>query len=122
MEARPEGWRASEPACCPYLHEAVELVGRRWSGAIIEVLRLHGPLRFSELAQAIPGLSDRLCSERVKELESRGLVRRTVLPGPPVRVEYELTDMGRALGPALSELGAWAREWLRAAGRPPGVG
>ncbi len=100
--------------CCPHLHEAVELIGRRWTGAIIEVLRQDGPLRFSEIVQAIPGLSDRLCSERVKELEARGVVARTVYAGPPVRVEYGLTRMGRALGPALVELQSWAQEWLPA--------
>jgi len=105
-----------EPACCPLLHDAIELIGRRWSGAIIEVLRQHGPMRFSEIAQAVPGLSDRLLSERVKELEHRGVVRRDVESGPPVRVTYALTDMGRALGPALTELGEWARRWLP---RPP---
>jgi DNA-binding HxlR family transcriptional regulator len=99
-------------SCCPQLHEAVELIGRRWSGAIIEVLRQDGPLRFSALVQAIPGLSDRLCSERVKELEARGVVERTVHSGPPVRVEYALTPMGRALGPALAELQTWAHQWL----------
>jgi DNA-binding HxlR family transcriptional regulator len=101
--------------CCPYLHEAVELVGRRWTGAIIEVLRTEDrPLRFSEIVNAVPGLSDRLCSERMKELEARGLVERTVHPGPPVRVEYALTEMGRGLGPALTELQRWARDWLAA--------
>lgn len=114
MELREEeGQRsAADCGCCPHLHEAVELIGRRWTGAIIEVLR-HGPLRFSEIVGAIPGLSDRLCSERVKELEARGLIERTVHAGPPVRVEYALTDMGRGLGPALGELGRWARDWLR---------
>jgi DNA-binding HxlR family transcriptional regulator len=101
-----------ECSCCPHLHEAVELIGRRWTGAIIEVLRHDGPLRFSALVSAIPGLSDRLCSERVKELEARGVVERTVHAGPPVRVEYELTSMGRALGPSLTALQKWAAEWL----------
>jgi DNA-binding HxlR family transcriptional regulator len=101
------------PGCCPHLHEAVELVGRRWTGAILEVLRqAPRPLRFSEIAQAVPDLSDRLCSERMKELESRGIVERRVHPGPPVRVTYALTDMGHALGPALSELKSWAQAWL----------
>jgi DNA-binding HxlR family transcriptional regulator len=100
--------------CCPQLHQAVELIGRRWSGAIIEVLRQDGPLRFSALVQAIPGLSDRLCSERMKELEARGVVQRTVHAGPPVRVEYGLTPMGRELGPALAELQSWAQRWLEA--------
>src|SRR3981081_4126330 len=88
--------------CCPLYHEAVELVGRRWTGAILRVL-MDGPLRFSEIAQAVPELSDRLLSGRMKELESRGIVERTVRPGPPVRVEYRLSRMGRELEPALSE-------------------
>jgi len=106
-----------EPSCCPFYHEAVELVGRRWTGAILRVL-MDGPLRFSEVAQAIPELSDRLLSERMKELEARGIVERTVISGPPVRVEYRLSRMGRELEPALSELQQWAKRWL-ARGRVP---
>jgi DNA-binding HxlR family transcriptional regulator len=97
--------------CCPLYHEAVELVGRRWTGAILRVL-MDGPLRFSEIAQAIPELSDRLLSERMKELESRGIVQRTVIAGPPLRVQYELSQMGTELEPALIELQSWARRWL----------
>jgi DNA-binding HxlR family transcriptional regulator len=97
--------------CCPLYHEAVELVGRRWTGAILRVL-MDGPLRFSEIAQAVPELSDRLLSERMKQLEARGMVSRRVLPGPPVRVEYSLSRMGRELQPALSELERWANRWL----------
>lgn len=73
---------------------------------------MDGPLRFSEIAQAIPELSDRLLSERVKELEARGIVERTVSPGPPLRVQYGLSQMGRELEPALSELQRWAKRWL----------
>jgi DNA-binding HxlR family transcriptional regulator len=102
----------SRPACCPYYHEAVELIGRRWTGAIVAVLLDHGPLRFSEIANAVPELSDRLLSERMKELEARGVVSREVDPGPPVRVAYALTPMGRELRPALQELRSWARQWL----------
>jgi DNA-binding HxlR family transcriptional regulator len=106
--------------CCPHLHEAVELVGRRWTGAILEVLRQSSrPLRFSEIAQAVPDLSDRLCSERMKELEQRGLVERQGHPGPPVRVTYALTPMGAALGPALTELKSWAQHWLAGPGVEP---
>ena len=106
---------ARPPACCPFYHEAVELIGRRWTGAIVSVLLEHGgPLRFSEIAQAVPELSDRLLSERMKELESRGLVERHVEMGPPVRVTYELTPMGHELQPALDELRSWARQWLQA--------
>jgi DNA-binding HxlR family transcriptional regulator len=100
-------------SCCPLYHEAVELVGRRWTGAILRVL-MNGPLRFSEVAQAIPELSDRLLSERMKELEARGLVKRTVIPGRPPRVRYELSEMGRELEPALAEIETWAQRWLSA--------
>ena len=98
-------------ACCPLYHEAVELVGRRWTGAILRVL-MDGPLRFSQIAQAVPELSDRLLSERMKELEARGIVERTVIPGPPLRVEYSLSQMGAELEPALVELQTWANRWL----------
>jgi DNA-binding HxlR family transcriptional regulator len=108
---RSDKGRAS--GCCPLYHEAVEMVGRRWTGAILRVL-MDGPLRFSEISQSVPELSDRLLSERMKELEARGIVERTVLPGPPVRVEYELSQMGRELGPALAELQRWANRWLAA--------
>lgn len=101
-----------KPACCPLYHEAVELIGRRWTGAIVEVLLQGGEMRFSEIAAAVPELSDRLLSDRLKDLEQRGVVRREVHPGPPVKVTYELTDMGRSLQPALAELKAWARRWL----------
>src|SRR5213592_389041 len=108
-----------EPACCPLYHEAVELIGRRWTGAIVEVLLNGGAMRFSQIAAAVPELSDRLLSERMKELEARGVVERTVLSGPPVHVEYRLTEMGRALQPALSALRAWARQWLHEADDHP---
>jgi DNA-binding HxlR family transcriptional regulator len=101
-----------EARCCPYLHEAVELIGKRWSGAIIVVLLEGGAMRFSEIAQAIPQLSDRLLSERMKELEARGIVERRVQPDSPARVEYELTDMGRELAPTLQQLKSWSHRWL----------
>jgi DNA-binding HxlR family transcriptional regulator len=107
------------PSCCPYYHEAVELIGRRWTGAIVAVLMDGGSMRFSEIAHAVPELSDRLLSERMKELEARGVVSRNVDAGPPVKVVYELTDMGRSLEPALQELKSWARRWLREDERTP---
>ena len=102
----------SAPPCCPYYHEAIELIGRRWTGAIISVLLTREPLRFSDIAACVPDLSDRLLSERVKELERRGLVDRRVDPGPPVRVHYALTPMGRDLAPAVGELHGWAQRWM----------
>ena len=106
------------PPCCPYYHEAIELIGRRWTGAIISVLLDREPLRFSDISACVPDLSDRLLSERVKELERRGLVERRVEPGPPVRVQYSLTPMGRDLAPAVSELHGWAQRWMPAGAAP----
>src|SRR4051812_38516867 len=97
--------------CCQLYHRAVELVGKRWTGAILLVL-LDGPLRFSEIRHLVPDLSDRLLSERLKELESEDIVERRVHDGSPVRVEYALTGKGMALEPAVRALKAWANNWL----------
>ena len=98
-------------SCCTAYHRAVELVGKRWTGAILFVL-MDGPARFSEVKQLVPDLSDRLLSERMKELESEGIVRRRVVDETPVRVEYALTVKGEALEPAVRALKVWARSWL----------
>jgi len=98
-------------AFCPYYHRAVELIGRRWTGAILRAM-LGGVVRFSDLTHTIPGLSDRMLSERLKELEAEGIVRRVVIPETPVRIEYQLTPMGRALGSVIEAVGDWASVWL----------
>lgn len=95
---------------CPDFHAAVELVGRRWTGAILWSLS-DEPLYFADLNAAIPGISDRLLSTRLRELEAEGLVERSVHAGAPARVSYALSEKGRALQPALRELRAWARGW-----------
>ncbi len=89
------------------------MIGKRWTGAIISALT-ERPLRFRELARAVPGLSDRLLSHRLRELEQEGLVTREVEPDSPVRVTYSLTDAGSELRPAIDELQSWARRWHRA--------
>lgn len=96
---------------CPRFHHAVELVGRRWSGAILRAL-LSGATRFSDIQAAVPGLSDRLVSERLKELDAEGIVERIVIPETPVRIEYRLTEKGLALLPAIEALSEWAENWL----------
>ena len=100
------------PSCCPRYHAAVELVGKRWTGAILAVMLQGGTMRFSEIAQAVPALSDRLLSERMKELEARGIVERRVQPDAPVKVAYALTEMGQELAPALHQLKSWSHRWL----------
>jgi DNA-binding HxlR family transcriptional regulator len=99
---------------CPHFHAAIELIGKRWTGAILCALTA-SPLRFGELARAVPGLSDRLLSQRLRELEEEGLVEREVESGTPVRVTYSLTEKGSELGPAIGELKQWARRWNRTA-------
>jgi DNA-binding HxlR family transcriptional regulator len=111
VNTTPQADAIFDGAFCPYFHRAVELIGRRWTGAIVRAL-LCGVGRFGELAEAIPDLSDRMLSERLKELEAEGIVERVVTPTTPVRVEYCLTDKGRALGPILAAIGHWAGEWL----------
>lgn len=98
--------------CCPYYHEAVELLGRRWTGAIVEVLLQGGALRFGEMTAAVPELSDRLLSQRLKDLEDHGVVARHEDPGPPPCTRYALTPKGCELRPAVAELKAWGRRWL----------
>lgn len=96
---------------CASYQAAVELVGKRWSGAIVAVL-LDGPRRYGQLAAAVPGLSERLLAERLRELEQVGVVSRRIIPGPPVGVEYALTEAGHDLGPAIEAVAGWARRWL----------
>jgi DNA-binding HxlR family transcriptional regulator len=102
---------ASDSAFCPRYHHAVELIGRRWTGAILRAM-LSGRCRFSEIAAAVPGLSDRLLSERLKELESEGIVVRQVFPETPVRIEYVLTEKGHALDAATRAVAEWAQRWV----------
>ena len=91
-------------------HQAVELIGRRWTGAILRAL-LAGVSRFSDLTATVPGMSDRMLSERLKELEAEGLVVRRVIPETPVRIEYELTEKGRALQDVIEAVAVWAGRW-----------
>jgi DNA-binding HxlR family transcriptional regulator len=96
---------------CPVYHHAIELIGRRWTGVILRAM-LSGATRFSDIAGVVPGLSDRLLSERLKELESEGIVIRTVVPSTPVRIDYELTEKGLALNEVILAVSAWAEAWL----------
>ena len=98
-------------ALCPRFQRAMELVGKRWTGAILRML-IAGPCRFNELLSRVTGISDRLLSERLRELESVGMIKRDVIPGPPVRVIYELTCSGHELEPVIAALEAWAEKWI----------
>jgi DNA-binding HxlR family transcriptional regulator len=99
------------PALCERFHRAIELIGGRWTGAVIQLL-LRGPTRYGALRDAVPDISDRMLSERLRELEGEGIVERLVYPETPVRVEYKLTPKGEALEPTLKALGKWAERFV----------
>lgn len=98
------------PFCAVYTR-AIEILGRRWTGAILRAL-IAGRTRFNDIAHTVPGLSDRLLSERLKELEVEGIVKRTVTPCTPVRIDYTLTEAGQALVPVVQTVASWAEQWL----------
>lgn len=95
---------------CSELHHSIELIGKRWTGAIVSVM-LSGANHACDIRKAVPGLSDRLLTERLRELEAAGIVRRDVTDARPPIVEYELTPKGRALGPVLDSLSEWSASW-----------
>ncbi len=99
------------PALCGKFHRASELIGRRWTGAILFVL-MDSRCRFATLRNAIPEITDRMLSERLQELEREEIVARTVIPETPVRVEYSLTKKGRELTRAIDAITEWADKWV----------
>jgi len=107
MRKRP----AATPPLCARFHRASELIGRRWTGAIIFVL-LKARCRFATLRDAIPDITDRMLSDRLQELEEEGIVERTVVPATPVRVEYALTKKGHELASAIEAITDWAHRWI----------
>jgi DNA-binding HxlR family transcriptional regulator len=107
----PNNPATCEQAFCPYFHHAIELIGRRWVGAIVRALA-GGITRFGELRATIPDINDRILSERLKDLEAEGIVQRLVYPETPVRIEYHLTAKGQALQPIMEAVLQWAGAWL----------
>jgi DNA-binding HxlR family transcriptional regulator len=105
------------PELCTRFHRASELIGRRWTGAVIFVL-LKSRCRFAVLRDAIPEITDRMLSDRLQELEMEGIVDRTVIPETPVRVEYALTKKGRALAGPIDAIAEWAHKWSDAEAPP----
>ena len=114
-DRRIDDCEAQISAFCPTFHRAIELIGRRWTGVILRAM-LSGEARFSDIASVVPGLSDRLLSERLKELEAEGIVTRTVVASTPVRVDYALTEKGQALNEVIMAVSNWAEHWLTPTG------
>ena len=110
-----EGASNERLRACPHVDRVFAVLGKRWSGLLLDLL-LQRPARFSELARAVPALSERVLGDRLRELEASGLVTREVDPGPPITATYRLTPAGERLGPAMEALREWAKS-LEA--RPP---
>ncbi|NMM51846.1 winged helix-turn-helix transcriptional regulator [Paenibacillus aquistagni] len=102
------------PALCPRFEKAIELLSKRWAALIVYQLRL-GPQRFAHIEHSLPNLSSKVLSDRLKELEQEGLIRRDVYPETPVRIEYSLTEKGQALSPLFDDIAAWASQWVELA-------
>src|SRR6059058_2945265 len=102
---------ASTGSICPRYEHAIQLLGKRWTGLLLYTL-LEGPKRFCELTSTVEGLSDRVLSDRLRELELEGVVERVVYPQIPVRVEYKLTEKGRGLEPVVLAIRRWADKWV----------
>ncbi len=97
---------------CEHYQAVIELIGRRWMGAILRVLMSDGPRRFNELLAAIPDLSDRLLTERLRELTEHEIVERVPAPDiSPIAIQYRLTKSGRDLEVVVRAISAWARRW-----------
>lgn len=97
---------------CPKFEKTFSMLGKKWNGLIIKVL-LDGPKRFSELKLLIPELSDRMLTERFKELEACGILKRDVYPETPVRIEYSLTEEGYDFQNVMNEIQKWAEKWIK---------
>ena len=96
---------------CPRYEHATQLLGKRWTGLLLDAL-MQGSCRFCELTSLVEGLSDRVLSDRLRELEAEGIVKRVVYPQIPVRVEYQLTEKGYALKPVIEAIHTWAEQWI----------
>ncbi|HEX3784730.1 MAG TPA: helix-turn-helix domain-containing protein [Pseudonocardiaceae bacterium] len=107
---------------CTRFHTAIELIGTRWTGAILRAI-FTDQHRYAQIKAAVPGLSDTMLAQRLRTMEAEGLIQRRVIASSPVSVEYHLTAMGRDLEPALNALMAWSHKWipLPAADRPATV-
>ncbi len=102
---------SSSDHLCPRYEQAIQLLGKRWTGLILDTL-MAGPRRFCEMTSTVEGLSDRVLSDRLRELELEGIIDRVVYPHIPVRVEYRLTEKGQALRPVVQAIHQWAEQWI----------
>jgi DNA-binding HxlR family transcriptional regulator len=109
---KPIAVEANLSHTCPRYEHAIQIFGKRWTGLLLNAL-MQGSCRFCELTALVEGLSDRVLSDRLRELEAEGIIERVVFPHIPVRVEYQLTEKGHALKPVIDAIHLWAQEWVQ---------
>ena len=97
---------------CPRYERAMDILGKKWTCIMLRCL-MEEPRRFSDISAYVSGLSDRLLSQRLQELEEEGIVKREVYAQKPVVVEYSLTEKGKALRQVVSAIQSWADDWER---------
>lgn len=95
---------------CPKYESSIEIIGKKWTGLIIRVL-LDGPKRFKDIKGQIPSMSDKMLTDRIKELERLKVITRNVYPETPVRIEYELTPKGKDLEAVILSIQSWGEKW-----------
>ncbi|MCD7035812.1 winged helix-turn-helix transcriptional regulator [Metabacillus sp. GX 13764] len=100
----------NNPVLCSKVEKGMKIISQRWTSLIIYQL-LNGPQRFCEVEASLP-ISGRVLSERFKELEQEGIVKREVFPETPVRIVYSLTDKGKALEPIMRGIEEWSHSWI----------
>jgi DNA-binding HxlR family transcriptional regulator len=111
LAAAPDAFTHDAAICDSALVRAFGFLGKRWNGLLLGIL-VQRPAGFAELKRSVPGISDPVLSDRLKELSAAGLVKRVVDEGPPVSVTYQVTPAGQNLMPVLASLTEWARENL----------
>ncbi|WP_413302751.1 helix-turn-helix domain-containing protein [Bacillus sp. 1P10SD] len=100
-----------QPTICPKFEKAISLLSQRWTALVIYQLLL-GPQRFNEIQSSI-GISGKVLSDRLKELEHQGVVKREVIPETPVIIEYSLTEKGLSMEPILRTIESWSQAWVK---------
>ena len=105
-------WQSGQAQeACP-IAPAVDIVFSRWTTPILWQLNVHGRQRFSDLRNLVGGITAKVLTQRLRQLERDGLVSRTFHPEIPPRVEYEITDLGHSLAPVFASLTTWAQDHL----------
>lgn len=101
----------NQPTICPKFEKAISLLSQRWTALVIYQL-LSGSQRFRDIQSSI-GISGKVLSDRLKELEHKEVVKRVVIPETPVVIEYSLTEKGKSMEPILRTIENWSQQWVQ---------